>query len=242
MTWYPTGDDVLALHFQLVRLFARDPNPISPPGARDMGLVESACGRPRTALGGTEKYRTVEQKGAALFHSLVKNHPFHNGNKRTALITLVTFLWRNDRRVVTEVSDDEVFGMVVGIANNEFPDSNRRRSADEVVEELSSWLRERTASLEAKSGGMTTRAFLKKCEEAGLSWKLAGTSYVVWKDQKHSLRFSRSTNRLDGPVVRQYLKELGLTDVRVDEFQEGLNPEAAYVRRFRNVLRRLAHA
>jgi death-on-curing protein len=95
--WYPSAEDVLDLHAELVVLFAREDNPIFPPGVKDRKLLESACGRPQTSLGGTEKYLTVEQKAAALLHSLVKNHPFHNGNKRTALRTVVTFLWQNDR-------------------------------------------------------------------------------------------------------------------------------------------------
>jgi len=47
VTWYPSSEDVMKLHFELVELFAKDENPISPPGARDPGLVESACGRAR---------------------------------------------------------------------------------------------------------------------------------------------------------------------------------------------------
>lgn len=242
MTWYLSGEDVLKLHYELVELFAWDENPIFPPGPRDRGLVESACGRPRTALGGTEKYRFIESKAAALFHSLVKNHPFHNGNKRTALVTLVTFLWRNDRRLKTDVPDDDIFDMVIAVANNQFPGSDRRRPADEVVQAITRWLRDRTVPLESRSRGMRTGEFLNKCEQAGLNWKLSGPSYVVSKDQKHSIRFSRSTRRLDGPVLREYLNQLGLTDVRVEEFQEGLNPEQAELMRFRNVLRRLAHA
>jgi len=242
VTWYPSSEDVMKLHFELVELFAKDENPISPPGARDLGLVDSACGRPRTALGDTEKYLSIEEKGAALFHSLVKNHPFHNGNKRTGLVTLITFLWRNDRRFNTYILDDAVFDMALAISNDEFPDDERKRSADEVVRELSSWLRDRTVPMHKAPGGMKTSEFLRKCKQAGLKSKEAGPSYVVWKDQKHSVRFSRSTKRLDGAVVRQYLSKLGLTDVRVDEFQEGLNPEQAEIMRFRNVLRRLAHA
>ena len=42
--------------------------------------------RPQTGLGTIDKYPTIEQKAAALLHSLIKNHAFHNGNKRTALV------------------------------------------------------------------------------------------------------------------------------------------------------------
>lgn len=242
MPWYPSAHDVLQLHNELVTLFASDDNPISPPGVRDAGLLESACARPRTALGGTEKYRTVFQRAAALFHSLVKNHAFHNGNKRTALATLVTFLWRNDYRINPGVTDDEVFDMVVSVANNSFPAGHTGAASDEVVANLAHWFRERTSGLGVDPPDMRVSDFLQRCSDAGARWKLSGSSYVVMRDRTHALRFSRSTTRLPGAVVREYLNRLGLSDVRVNEFQEGLRTDQAEVRRFRGVMRRLAHA
>src|SRR5436190_18138540 len=111
MTWFPKATDVLALHEDLVALFAQEDNPIFPPGPKDLNLLESACTRPQTSFGKTEKYGSVEEKAAALLHSLVKNHAFHNGNKRTALVTMITFLWRNERRVNADVTDNEIFDM-----------------------------------------------------------------------------------------------------------------------------------
>jgi hypothetical protein len=84
--------------------------------------------------------------------------------------------------------------------------------------------------------------FLEKCRQAGVQWKESGEAYVVWNDRGHSVRFSKSTRQLEGPVVREYLNQLGLTDIRVDEFQEGLQPEQVELRRFRAVFRKLAHA
>ncbi len=204
-------------------------------------MAHHAAGSMLPAAAKGSKYTTSDQKGAALFHSLVKNHPFHNGNKRTALATLVTFLWRNDRRIEPTVTDDEVFNMVLGIANNDFPRPDHQLTPDEVVLEVGRWLRERTTALKGTAAGMRVSRFLDKCKQAGLHWKESGQAYVVWKDRSHSIRFTKRTKQLEGPVVREYLNQLGLTDVRVDEFQEGLRPEQAEVRRFRAVLRRLAH-
>ena len=166
--WYPSVDDVLGLHAQLVALFAKEDNPIFPPGVKDRNLLESACGRPLTSLGGTEKYLTVEQKAAALLHSLVKNHAFHNGNKRTALITVVTFLWRNDRCLKPDVTDDEIFDMVINIANNAFTVFDSRveeekrvghlQKSDRVVEQLSWWIKEALHRFEYSPWGLRKRA------------------------------------------------------------------------------------
>ncbi|WP_163576328.1 type II toxin-antitoxin system death-on-curing family toxin [Halomonas faecis] len=108
---YLSYDEVLEIHHELVDFFQNDGDPIEPAGPRDVALLESACERPKTGLGGTDKYGTVDEKAAALFHSLVANHPFHNGNKRTALVSTVWFLDQNDRRV--QAHDDEWFDFVV---------------------------------------------------------------------------------------------------------------------------------
>jgi death-on-curing family protein len=235
--WYPEAKDVLDLHFALVELFATGPDPIAPAGQRDLGLLESACTRPRTSLGGIEKYKTVEEKGAALCHSLIKNHPFHNGNKRTGLVTLITFLWRNDRRFAVSVTDDEMFEMVLNVSRGTFVDS---RDPDVIARELAQWLRARTVAVNRKPRAMTINDFLERCSRLGVMSKESGPSYIVYT-RDHSIKISRSTKRLDPPVVRQFMNKLGLRDVTVPEFQAGVDEEQAELRRFRGVLRRLAH-
>ena len=42
--------------------------------------IESALGRPFHSADGQDVYPTIIEKAAALFHSLIANHPFHNGN------------------------------------------------------------------------------------------------------------------------------------------------------------------
>ena len=59
-------------------------------------LYFSACSHtPFQSAGGQEIYPTVVAKAAALFHSLISNHAFHNGNKRTAVLAMDTFLIGN---------------------------------------------------------------------------------------------------------------------------------------------------
>jgi death-on-curing protein len=65
-------------------------------GPRDRGLLESACARPFQTAFQAEAYPTVLEKAAALFHGLIANHPFHDGNKRTAVVALDAFLAAND--------------------------------------------------------------------------------------------------------------------------------------------------
>lgn len=62
-------------------------------GVRDMGLLRSALGRPENLL--LYEKPTIFDLAAAYAHGLAKNHPFHDGNKRTALMAAYTFLGRN---------------------------------------------------------------------------------------------------------------------------------------------------
>ena len=107
-SWIPTPDNVIDVHNQLVEIFLNEEDPISPSGVKNANMLESACARPLTGLGEHEKYRTLPEKVAALYHSLIKNHPFHNGNKRTALVSALSMLYRNDFRLSPEVNDDDV--------------------------------------------------------------------------------------------------------------------------------------
>lgn len=70
--------------------------PVSPEEYRDHNLIESACARPFQSAFGEEAHPGVYRKAAVFFHSLVCNHCFSNGNKRTALVALDHFLAAND--------------------------------------------------------------------------------------------------------------------------------------------------
>ena len=69
--------EVLYLHEQSIKDFGGSH------GIRDHGLLESAIERPNATFGGEELYPTIFLKAAALLESIVKNHPFVDGNKRT---------------------------------------------------------------------------------------------------------------------------------------------------------------
>ena len=226
-------------------MFAAGEDPISPSGPRDAHLLGSACARPHTAMGGTEKYNSLETKAAALFHSLVKNHPFHNGNKRTALVTLVTCLAENDRRFKPDMTDDGMYQMVTSVAEDAFPEPGRKLSADDIVDELSGWIRRHTAKTNSRPQNMRTSDFIEKVQAAGATAKESGGSYVVSASGR-SIRFSRSTRELAGNVIRSYLRKLELSESKTampfDEFVDGAAPEQEEIRRFRAVLVRLAHS
>ena len=86
-TQFLSVDEVLTIHRTLVDRFG------GPPGVRDPGLLESALHRPRTGY-----YRDLVEMAAALFESLLMNHPFVDGNKRVAFFATDVFLRLNGWR------------------------------------------------------------------------------------------------------------------------------------------------
>ncbi|MFD6159061.1 type II toxin-antitoxin system death-on-curing family toxin [Nocardia sp. NPDC060256] len=84
------------------------------PAVRDVGLVASAVARPATVAFGVEAYPAVDHKAAALLHSIVCNHPFVDGNKRTGWVACEAFLLANGYR--TSLSDEDAFDLVIRTA------------------------------------------------------------------------------------------------------------------------------
>ena len=82
---------------------------------RDIGLLEAAVHRPRTSVLGQDAYPDLFTKAAALLHSLARNHPLVDGNKRLAWLATYVFLAKND--IVLDPADDEAYDLVVAVAD-----------------------------------------------------------------------------------------------------------------------------
>jgi death-on-curing protein len=85
---------------------------------RDLGLLDSACHRPRSGLLGQEAYPTLAGKASALLHSLACNHALVDGNKRLALLGTVIFLRINGYYL--DLTDDEAFDLILSVAAGQF--------------------------------------------------------------------------------------------------------------------------
>jgi death-on-curing protein len=96
VTLYPSIDEVLAAHARLIALFG------GTQGIRDQGALEAALARPQTGY-----YKDVIEQGAALLESLSQNHPFVDGNKRTAIAVTAAFLLINGWRL--EFDDPQAY-------------------------------------------------------------------------------------------------------------------------------------
>lgn len=94
-------DVVLSMHEESLMLHG------GPEGIRDLGLLESALARPRNLLAYSEEAPSLSRLAASYGKGLVANHPFVDGNKRTAYVVALTFLRLNGLEV-TATKEDRV--------------------------------------------------------------------------------------------------------------------------------------
>jgi len=129
-----TVDELIEIHEILVDWFEASEDPISPVGIKDRNLLESAAGRPAQTIDGRDAYSSPFEKAGALFHSLVNNHAFHNGNKRMALTAAQAAL-AQDSQWLDHSSDLEMYEFTRKAAAHEL--TNNR--ADELPY-ITEWL------------------------------------------------------------------------------------------------------
>ncbi|MEK7617447.1 MAG: type II toxin-antitoxin system death-on-curing family toxin [Patescibacteria group bacterium] len=116
-------DQVLFIHDQMVKRFGGSF------GIRDLGLIESAVARPQASFGEEYLYKSIFDKAAALLQSLLKNHAFVDGNKRTALTSAGLFLKKNGYKLINQHKEEVEFAVRVDNENL-------------TIEQISKWLKE----------------------------------------------------------------------------------------------------
>lgn len=84
---------------------------------RDVGLLESALGRPRASAFGDDAYSSLHAKAAALLHSLATNHGLVDGNKRLALAGVIAFFGMNGWRLT--MTNEQAYDLVITVASGE---------------------------------------------------------------------------------------------------------------------------
>ena len=110
--------DVLNAHFSIVDYFleeGEEEKAVGGIGPRDEGLLSSAIARQVTSYGNNEKWKTDYEKCATLYYGLIKNHPFHDCNKRTALLIALYYLSKINRTFKVKQKELEILTLRVAM-------------------------------------------------------------------------------------------------------------------------------
>jgi len=115
-------DEILAIHYDQINRYGGSH------GVRDLDLLISAVSRPQATFGGLDLYPDLFSKAAALIHSLVLNHPFIDGNKRTAVVATARVLFINN--IIVKMSKKELIDLPLKIDSKIL-----------TMEQIASWLK-----------------------------------------------------------------------------------------------------
>ncbi len=102
-----TIEEILWLHDDQIASFG------GTTGVRDLGLLDSALSQPKASFGGELLHPTIAEQAAAYLYHLAMNHPFVDGNKRTALASMEAFILANGYRL--ELTNNEVYELVLNV-------------------------------------------------------------------------------------------------------------------------------
>ena len=126
---YLSPEQILFIHFRLIEETGGGY------GIRDMEMLLSAVERPKASFDGQDLYPDLVSKAAALMESLIRNHPFIDGNKRVGVAAAGLFLLQNGYRLTASNADLADFAF--GVAKSCY-----------TLEEIKTWLHEHIQSVQ----------------------------------------------------------------------------------------------
>lgn len=263
-----TTDDIIAIHSALTRDFATTNDPIFPPGVKTRGLLESAVWRQHVGWDGTLKYSNPLDNAATLMFGVCNNHSFHNGNKRTAIVSMLVHLDSNGL-VLNETSRSDLFDLAIACADHKLLDGTinvrlsrqQRKSPDAEIHALSAWIRKRSNRLVKGQRQITYRELRRILSSFGFELDQesnAGNSAGIYKtiEVPRLLRKARIERKRIGAIG--YHSEgafVSITDIKrvralceIDEahgvddssFYDQSAVVDAFIAKYQRTLRRLA--
>ena len=120
---YLTLEEILIIHEDQIERYG------GTSGIRDLALLDSAILRPQTTFSGKDLYETLFEKAASLMHSLIMNHAFIDGNKRTGAVSTFIFLELNNLQI--SVKESELVDSVLRIEKEKWK-----------INRIAEWLKE----------------------------------------------------------------------------------------------------
>lgn len=125
---YLDHEEILAIHYGQIEQWGGSH------GIRDLNGLLSAIDQPKASFGGEKLYPAIFDKAAVLMRSIILNHPFIDGNKRTALVAAARFLFANGH--IFEALPDDAYQKCIETAESNVEN-----------DELASWLKENSRPL-----------------------------------------------------------------------------------------------
>lgn len=198
--------DIKKIYQSLIEDSEERHDPIHPAGIKDLNLLESAVSRQHTSLGGAYKYDDPILSAASLCYGICSNHPFHNGNKRAALVSMLAHMDKNNL-VLRHIDHSTLTGMMVHLANHSMGDFRHRikwrRSKDKPgspdfeVLALADWLDEYSERINHQERQITFRELRRILKRFGfvLENPSKGAIEIVRYEERNVLGYEMRPQR-----------------------------------------------
>jgi death on curing protein len=201
--------EVINIHEYLTKHYEFSEDPISPPGVKSFELLDSAVARPFMTVAGKDAYPEVLDKAAALFHGIISNHTFHNGNKRVALLVTMCFLDKGGYWL-DKCTDLELF------------DFTRKTAAHEIAKErkdefkaIKAFLKKNSRKRKFEDQPISYHSLYQHLTNAGFSIVDDGDLYSIMKNGKRYTKILKKgasgKEHYDAPYIKSLRRKLLLT-------------------------------
>lgn len=255
---YIKKEEIIKIHEELTKDLQSADDPIFPKGIRSEGLIESAVARQATSYDGRLKYTTIESCAAAITHSLVLNHAFHNGNKRTALVVLLVFL--DFHSLILNCNEDELFKFVMKIATIHENEQEKKdiRNSEREIDYINRWIVNNSRKANKKEQPITLYKFKRllasyDCKIDIKADKIYIERIIETKGRFFGIKkrkvYSQMHKREDGAEMSIKLIKKVRAELELDEehmidsdvfYNYGLTPTSEFIIRYRKLLKRLS--
>jgi death-on-curing family protein len=176
-----TSRDVLKAHFLIANHFYLEGEGLGGVGPKDIGLLKSAVSRQSVSLGGKRKWDSDFDVCSTLFYGLIKNHPFHDANKRTALLCCLWFLYQ--KGYCPKINEKDVEDFTVEIADDKLYKYARfnelkKTDPDPEVRYISYFLRKNSRGIDRRRYAVTFRELQKILNRYGFSLENPNGNFI----------------------------------------------------------------
>ncbi len=238
-------DEVLAVRRRMALLQIATQDAFGQTDPLDMGKLGSAVFRQYTSAGGVYKYRTIEAVGANLFYGVAMGHAFENGNKRTALLAMLS-LFEKNRFYLINTTEDDLYELARSVAAHEISlNKEATRSPDTETQAVAAWLKPRLRAKRFGDIALEFKELKEQLEEFGCTFDKPDRNYIKIHRGQWMIRTGYPRPSFQVPVgeVKKIRRAL-----RLDESQ-GIDSAAFYdldqtvdkfVNEYRDLMRRLA--
>lgn len=249
-------DDVLRSHYLMADYFYEEDDKFLLFGIKDYGLLSSAVNRQNAGFGGIQKWDSIYQKMATLFYGIIMNHAFHDGNKRTALLSLLFHLHKNG---LTPICRKDVFeNLALKIVTKSLSDyaefEEYKNRDDSEINFVADFIEKNTREYSEKHYSLTFEEFNRNLQKYNVKLKVKGNrnaDVIVYNkelDGQISEKIVFTTifhgwkKQISKKVSEEILLKANLTSeygIDSEVFYLGANPIYSLIENYNEPLRRL---